>query len=46
VLISVGTPMVGFGPLLANVLGLVGAVMMGLGYIWLGCALWKHPADS
>ncbi len=46
VLISVGTPLVGFGPLLANVLGLVGAVMMGLGYIWLGWALWKHPADS
>jgi hypothetical protein len=46
VLISVGTPLVGFGPLLANVLGLIGAVLMGLGYIWLGCALWKHPAAT
>jgi hypothetical protein len=36
VLISIGTPLVGFGPLLANVLGLIGAVMMALGYIWLG----------
>jgi hypothetical protein len=46
VLISVGTPLVGFGPLLANVLGLIGAVMMGLGYSWLGYALWKNPTNS
>ena len=46
VLISIGAPLVGFGPLLANALGLIGAVLMGLGYIWLGCALWKHPAAA
>ena len=46
VLISVGTPLVGFGPLLANVLGLIGAVMMGLGYIWLGYALWRNPTTN
>jgi hypothetical protein len=45
-LISVGTPLVGFGPLLANILGLIGAVMMGLGYIWLGYTLWKNPVAN
>ena len=44
ILISIGAPLVGFGPLLANVLGLIGAVMLGLGYIWLGFALWKSSA--
>ena len=43
VLISIGAPLVGFGPLLANVLGLIGAAMLGLGYVWLGCTLWKNP---
>jgi hypothetical protein len=43
VLISIGTPLVGFGPLVANILGLIGAVMLGLGYICLGYALWKNP---
>ncbi len=46
VLISIGAPLVGFGPLLANILGLIGAVMLGLGYIWLGYALWKNPAAT
>jgi hypothetical protein len=46
VLISVGAPLVGFGPLLANILGLIGAVMLGLGYIWLGYALWKNPSAN
>jgi hypothetical protein len=42
----IGTPLVGFGPLLANVLGLIGAMMMGVGYIWLGYALWKNPTAN
>jgi hypothetical protein len=46
VLINVGTPMVGFGLLLANTAGLIGAVTMGLGYVWLGYSLWKDPTGS
>jgi hypothetical protein len=46
VLISIGAPLVGFGPLFANILGLIGAVLLGLGYIWLGYALWRNPVAN
>lgn len=39
----VGMPLVTFGPLAANELGLVGAALAGLGYVWLGYSMWKNP---
>ena len=39
-LVGVGVPLVTFGPLADNNLGLIGAVLGGWGYIWLGWVRW------
>jgi len=46
ILVAVGTPMTTFGSLLSNAVGLVGAVIMGLGYVWLGWELRRDPAGD
>lgn len=43
--LGVGIPLVTFGPLADNSLGLVGATVGATGYIWLGYALWSETPE-
>jgi hypothetical protein len=39
-LIWVGGPLLGFTPPLPTSVGLVGALLLGAGYLWAGYAIW------
>lgn len=45
-LVGIGIPLTTFGPLAANILGLIGATLGGIGYMALGYALWTKEAQS
>lgn len=43
-LILIGSPLVAFWPPLPQLVGVTGGVLFGLGYVWIGYAMWTHAS--